>query len=388
MAREGSGSRQLTTTLDRDVQDPVWASDGSGLTFLYEDQGNGKIGFVGLDGAVRKLADDAAGLSIDRPYTGGQFSAAPDGRFAFTLSAPDHLADVALGDRRAGAPRRLTRLNDDLLGARNLATLEELWLESSHDARRVHAWIAKPPDFDPGRKYPLILEIHGGPFAAYGDVFSADVQLYAAAGYVVLYVNPRGSTSYGEEFGNLIHHAYPGHDYDDLMSAVDAVVGRGFVDPERLYVTGGSGGGVLTAWIVGKTDRFRAAVVAKPVIDWTSFVLTADAANFFYKYWFPAAPWEEPEAYWSRSPLSLVGNVTTPTMLLTGEADYRTPISESEQYYQALKIRKVDTAMVRIPGASHSIDERPSQLIAKAAHILAWFDRHGGQGETEGGETP
>ncbi len=392
MARDGSGSRQLTTTLDRDVQDPVWSSDEKGLFFLYEDQGNGKIGFVDLDGTVRKLADDAAGLSIDRPYTGGQFSTAADGRFAFTLSAPDHLADVAVGDRRGGTPRRLTHLNDDLLGARKLATLEDLWLESSHDARRVQAWIAKPPDFDPARKYPLILEIHGGPFAAYGDVFSADVQLYAAAGYVVLYVNPRGSTSYGEEFGNLIHHAYPGNDYDDLMSAVDAVVERGFVDPERLYVTGGSGGGVLTAWIVGKTDRFRAAVVAKPVIDWSSFVLTADAANFFYKYWFPAAPWEEPEAYWSRSPLSLVGNVTTPTMLLTGEADYRTPISESEQYYQALKLRQVDTAMVRIPGASHSIDERPSQLIAKAAHILAWFDRHGGEGdehgEAEGEEVP
>ena len=179
-------------------------------------------------------------------------------------------------------------------------------------------------------------------------------------------------------FGNLIHHAYPGHDYDDLISAVDAAIARGFVDPDRLYVTGGSGGGVLTSWIVGKTDRFRAAVVAKPVINWSSFVLTADFTSFFYRYWFPGPPWEHAEHYHARSPLSLVGNIKTPTMLLTGEADYRTPISESEQLYQALKLRKIETVLVRIPGASHSIDERPSQLIAKALHILAWFDGHGG----------
>ena len=201
-------------------------------------------------------------------------------------------------------------------------------------------------------------------------------QLQAAHGYVVLYTNPRGSTSYGEEFGNLIHHNYPGQDYDDLMSAVDAVVARGWADPEQLYVTGGSGGGVLTAWIVGKTDRFRAAVSAKPVINWYSFALTSDGYNFFHLYWFPGFPWDEPEAYLKRSPLSLVGNVTTPTMLLTGERDLRTPMAESEQFYQALKLRRVPAALVRIPGASHGIARRPSQLIAKVQHVLAWFERY------------
>jgi acylaminoacyl-peptidase len=240
--------------------------------------------------------------------------------------------------------------------------------------------VALPPGFDPDRNYPLILEIHGGPFTNYGARFSAEVQLYSAAGYVVLYVNPRGSTSYGEDFGNLIHHAYPGNDYDDLMTAVDAVIEEGYVDTERLYVTGGSGGGVLTAWIVGKTDRFRAAVVAKPVINWTSFVLTADQSPYFTRYWFPTMPWEDPEGYWARSPLSLVGKVDTPTMLLTGESDLRTPISETEQYYQALKLRGIDTAMVRIPGASHSIARRPSQLAAKVSAILAWFERYGAVG--------
>jgi acylaminoacyl-peptidase len=233
-----------------------------------------------------------------------------------------------------------------------------------------------PPGFEAGRRYPLILEIHGGPYAGYGPDFSPELQLYAAAGYAVLYVNPRGSTGYGQAFADLIQHRYPGEDFDDLMSAVDAVVERGFVDPERLFVTGGSGGGVLTAWIVGQTDRFAAAAVVKPVINWTSFALTADAYTFFSEYWFAARPWEDPESYWKRSPLSRVGAVTTPTLLLTGEADYRTPISETEQLYQALKLRRVETAMVRIPEASHGIARRPSQLLAKVLNILGWFERH------------
>ena len=267
--------------------------------------------------------------------------------------------------------------------------MEEIRYKSSKDGREIQGWIVKPPGFDsagndsagndPAKRYPLILEIHGGPFANYGDRFAAEAQLYAAAGYVVLYTNPRGSTSYGEEFGNLIHHAYPGDDYFDLMSGVDAVLERGYVDPERLFVTGGSGGGVLTAWIVGRTDRFRAAVVAKPVINWTSFVLTADNANFYYRYWFPGFPWDHPEHYRARSPLSLVSAVTTPTMLLTGESDFRTPIAETEQYYQALRLRGVDTVMVRMPGAYHHIARRPSQMMSKAAHILAWFERYRGR---------
>jgi len=295
---------------------------------------------------------------------------------AYTAAGPDRLADVAVVPLRGGTPKRLTDLSGDLLAQRELGKLEEFWVPSSHDGLRVQAWTITPPGFDPAKKYPLLLEIHGGPFAAYGPTFAAELQLYAAAGYVVVYVNPRGSTGYGKAFGNAIHHAYPGHDYDDLMSAVDAVIARGFVDPSRLFVTGGSGGGVLTAWIVGKTDRFRAAVVQKPVINWTSFVLTADRYNFFWKYWFPGMPWEQQAQYWARSPLSLVGNVKTPTMLLTGEEDYRTPMSESEQYYQALQLQRVPTALVRVPGAAHGLDRRPSQLANKVALVLAWFERH------------
>jgi acylaminoacyl-peptidase len=226
------------------------------------------------------------------------------------------------------------------------------------------------------KKYPLILEIHGGPYANYGLRFSAEMQLYAAAGYVVLYTNPRGSTGYGEEFAQLINGAYPGDDYDDLMSGVDAVAGRGYIDKDNLFVTGGSGGGVLTAWIVGKTSRFRAAASVKPVINWYSEALTSDISVFVSRNWFPGPPWEHPEEYLKRSPISLAGRVTTPTLLMTGKEDFRTPVSEAEQFYQALKLRKVDTALVRVPGASHDIGARPSQTIAKTGVILKWFDTH------------
>jgi acylaminoacyl-peptidase len=376
MNRDGSGKRVLTAAFDADAEDPVWSADGKGLLFATSLRGNGKIAYAGLDGRVRVLASELGGGDLGRPYSGGSFSMARGGRFAYTQTRPQQPPDVALGSLTGAPVVRLTRLSDDLLASRTLAEVEEISFASSHDGRPIQGWIMKPPGFDPALKYPLILEIHGGPFADYGDRFAAELQLYAAAGYVVLYLNPRGSTSYGEEFGNLIHHAYPGYDYDDLMSGVDAALARGYVDHRNLFVTGGSGGGVLTAWIVGKTDRFAAAVSAKPVINWHSFVLTADAYNFFHQYWFSAPPWERPEEYLRRSPLSLVGNVKTPTMLLTGEEDYRTPISESEQFYQALKLRKVDTALVRIPEAPHAIIVRPSLLAAKVAHILAWFQKY------------
>ena len=378
MGRDGSGSRPVTSDLDRDVQNPVWSEDGRGLYFQYDDQGETKIAHVTLDGEVQALTGSVGGMSIGRPYGGGQYSVAPNGTYAFTYSRPDAPSDVAIG-RRGSEAKVLTALNEDLLDHKEIAEIEEIWYESSHDGRRIHGWIAKPAGFDSSKKYPLVLEIHGGPVSNYGSRFSAEIQLYAAAGYVVLFTNPRGSNSYGEEFGNLIHHNYPGEDYDDLMSGVDALIARGYIDGNNLFVTGGSGGGVLTSWLVGKTDRFRAAVAAKPVINWYSWVLTADISSV-YKYWFPGLPWEHEDHYMRRSPLSLVGNVTTPTMVLTGERDFRTPMSDSEQYYQALKLRKVDTALVRVPGASHGIANRPSQLIAKVANILAWFEKYRTEG--------
>jgi dipeptidyl aminopeptidase/acylaminoacyl peptidase len=375
MDANGSNVRSLTSSLDRSVGSPVWAADGRSIYVQYDDHGETKVARVGLDGSIRTVAEGLSGADYDRPYTGGSFTVANDGSIAFNGGSATRPSDVVLV--RAGARRQLTRLNAELLDNKTLGQVRHIQAASSADNRPIDAWITLPPNYVEGRRYPLILEIHGGPFAAYGPHFSTDDQLYAAAGYVVLSVNPRGSTSYGAEFANLIHHAYPGQDYDDLMSAVDAAIAQGFADADRLYVTGGSGGGVLTAWIVGKTNRFRAAATQKPVIDWSSFVLTSDSPPFFSRYWFGRYPWEDPQAFWARSPLSLVGNVQTPTLVVVGSEDYRTPVSEAEQYYTALQLRGVPTALVKVPGASHGgIAARPSQSGAKAGAILAWFARY------------
>ena len=375
MDRDGGRSRSLTDGLDRAVDDAKWSPDGRSLVIQYADHGVTRLARVTLDGHIQPLAEGLAGEELDRPYSGGSFTVGAGGALAFTLGAPDHPADI--GFTRGGPARRLTRLNDGLFQGKTLARVEALPVTSALDKLPIDAWIVTPPNFDPAGKYPLILEIHGGPFASYGPTFSTDDQLYAAAGYVVVYANPRGSTSYGDAFANQIDKAYPGHDYDDLMSVVDAAVAKGFVDPGQLFVTGGSGGGVLSAWIIGKTDRFRAAAVQKPVIDWASFSLTTDEYADLVQHWFGKPPWEDPDAYWKRSPLSLMGNVKTPAMVIVGEEDYRTPDSESEQYYQALQLKGVPSALIKVPGASHGgLAGRPSQSAAKAAAILAWFGRY------------
>jgi dipeptidyl aminopeptidase/acylaminoacyl peptidase len=376
MDADGQHVRSLTAALDRDAAAPQWSGDGKQIYFQYEDRGSDKLAAVDMSGKVRVLADDIGGADVTRPYSGGSFSVAGNGRFAYMKASTLAPPAVATGTSPHDIVS-LTTPSENLLAARTLGEVEQIEFASSADGRKIQGWLIKPPRFDPARRYPLILEIHGGPFASYGPSFAAELQLYAAAGYVVLYLNPRGSTSYGEEFADLIHHDYPGKDFDDLMSGVDTVLKRGFIDPDRLFVTGGSGGGVLTAWIVGHTDRFRAAVVVKPVINWTSFVLTADMTNYFYRYWFDGYPWNSTESYWKRSPLAYVGNVHTPTMLMTGEVDYRAPSSEAEQFYEALKMRRIDTALVRVPNASHDISARPSLLIAKVEYVLAWFAAHG-----------
>ena len=371
---DGSNPRVVTARFDRPVNNPVWAADGRSVYVGYEEHGTYRVARVGLDGTVRDVATGLTGSGLDRPYSGGEFSVSHGGAVAVT--AGDHLHPSEIAIAASGGVRRLTHLNSQL-SAKALGQPQSLAVTSSFDQRPIDAWMITPPNFDPGRKYPLILEIHGGPWASYGPTFSTDDQLYAAAGYVVLYANPRGSTSYGQAFEDEIDKNYPSHDYDDLMSAVDAAIATGHVDPDNLFVTGGSGGGVLTAWIVGKTDRFRAAATQKPVIELASFALTTDFVAGFSPGWRKERPWEDPMGYWKFSPLSLVGNVKTPTLVVVGSEDYRTPVSQAEQYYSALQLRGVPTALVKVPGASHGgIASRPSQSAAKAAAIIAWFDKY------------
>ena len=371
---DGSSLRELTSNIDFSVLDFAWHQDSQQLYIQYEERGKMVLALLSDDGSVKKLADNLAGWELDQPYALGKFSANA-GIVATTLGNATKPAELGVVDH-LGNVTILTDLNQSLNNSVRFAPVTEYSVKSSFDQREIQYWIMLPPNFDKTKNYPLLLQIHGGPHAAYGPHFAANNQLYAAAGYVVVYGNQRGSTGYGIKFAQETSHNFPDRDYDDLMDMVDATIAMGFIDEDQLYVTGGSGGGVLTAWIVGKTDRFRAAAVVNPAINWISFMLTADLNKYYANYRTADLPWNDPMGSWSLSPLSLVGNVNTPTMIMTGENDLRTPMWESEQFFNALQIEGVDTALVRVPGASHWIEYRPSQLIAKVNGILAWFERY------------
>jgi dipeptidyl aminopeptidase/acylaminoacyl peptidase len=371
MKSDGNNPHAISERVDRDVQGPEWAPDSSGVYFLYADQGDTKIGFLSTDSSFQKIADHVSGSPS--AYGGGSFSISNTGVIAFTSGGTDSPGDVAV--LSGGSTKVLTSINKELLAQKKPGAVEEIWYESSKDKRKIQGWIVKPPDFDASKKYPLIIEIHGGPFADYGDRFDFEKQVWASMGYVVLYANPRGSTSYGEEFANLIHHAYPGDDFYDLNSGVDAVIAKGYVDTNNLFVTGGSGGGVLTAWMIEHTERFRAAAALYPVINWYSFVLTTDIP-WTAKYWFAGMPWNYTDNYMQRSLTNLLNKVKTPTLVMTGEADYRTPISEAEQFYEGLKLQNIEAVLVRVPEEPHGISRRPSHRITKILYVAGWFDKH------------
>ena len=382
MDPDGDNIKNLTSKLDRSVGAIKWADKGKGLYFSYDDMGKKNVAYVNLAGKISNVTNDLGGTTLGRPYTSGDYDVTPKGHVVYTSSKGNRPADLAVVTKK-GKVKQLTDLNGDVFDHKTVNKPALIELKSSIDNRDLQAWVVTPPNFDAQKKYPLILEIHGGPHTAYGPGYSTEVQLMAAAGYVVVYGNPRGSTSQGEEFANLIDKNYPSQDYNDLMDMVDATIAKGYIDESNLFVTGGSGGGTLTSWIIGKTDRFKASVVAKPVINWTSMIGTSDIYAFMSKYWFTDLPWNDYEQYWSRSPLSLVGNVKTPTMVLTGELDVRTPMSESEQYYGALRLQGVESSLVRIQGAYHGIAAKPSNLARKVGYILAWFDKYKDDTKTE-----
>ena len=374
MDLNGENIRILSEGLDGDASNLLWAGNSQALYYTYDERGIRKIGQATIKGSLRPVIKGVGGTTIGRPYLSGGFHTNND-TLAFTHGTSDRPANIAI--MQDDQAQILTRLNDDLLGHRRLGSVKEITYKSSFDGQEIQGWYITPPDFDPSKKYPLILEIHGGPHLAYGPYFSAELQIMAAAGYVVFYNNYRGSLSYGEDFALLLQYKYSSkEDFADHMSGIDTLIDLGFIDDENLFIAGGSAGGIATAYAVGLTNRFNAAVAAKPVINWLSKPLTADSMVGQIYHQFPGPPWEHVDHYWERSPLSLMGNVTTPTMLITGENDRRTPISETEQFYQALRLRGVDSAMVRLPDTSHGIASRPSRLISKVDHILAWFERY------------
>jgi dipeptidyl aminopeptidase/acylaminoacyl peptidase len=374
MNADGSNNKVLSEKLDRGISSFIWDKKNNGLYLTYDDKGNTKIAYINLSGKLTKLIDNMGGTSIGRPYAGGSFSVSDNGSLAFTLTRPDFPAELAIYKEKS--IKKITKLNASLLDYRTLGKVEEIWYKSSFDNRDIQGWIVYPPNYDSSKKYPILVENHGGPILNYGDRFSAEIQLYAAAGYIVFYPNPRGSTSYGEEFANLLYNNYPGEDYNDVMDGVDELIKKGLAHEDQLYVTGGSAGGIMTAWIIGKNNRFEAAVVAKPVMNWISKTLVADNYFYYANSRYPGQPWENFETYWKFSPLSLVGNIETPTMVMVGMNDLRTPPSEAKQLYHALKLRKIETVLVEIREAGHGIAAKPSNLISKVANTLAWFEKY------------
>ncbi|HVG35757.1 MAG TPA: S9 family peptidase [Pyrinomonadaceae bacterium] len=384
MDASGANKRLLAPELDREAANLIWARDNSGVYFTTEDRGTNNLWFESVKGGApvqitqgnhqlltSSISDQGRAVAVLSSPT------EPGDVVAFTVALPNTRPQTELGDFRA--PHKLTAINDDLLERRRLGQVEEIWYDSVGN-RRIQGWIVKPPDFDPSKKYPLILYIHGGPHTMYGVGLNFEFQNHAAEGYVVLYTNPRGSSGYGQDFGNAINNNYPGEDYNDLMTGVDEVVKRGYIDERNLFVCGGSGGGVLTTWIVGHTDRFAAAVAMKPVINWYSFVGTTDSSDWYYN--FKKLPWEDPQEHLRRSPITYVGNVKTPTMLMTGELDLRTPMEQTEQYYRALKLRKVDTLMVRITDEYHPFNSvppglrHPTNRIQQILYLRGWFNKY------------
>jgi dipeptidyl aminopeptidase/acylaminoacyl peptidase len=383
----GATPKNLTAGYDYDV--------GSGLTgdqraprgarpspLAWTKDGRSIVTGTSERGRANLLRFDASSGTAAPLTTGDQevmsASATPDAsRFALVISTPTSIGDLFALDAAGGPPRPLTHFNEALFAELSLTPPEEITYRS-FDGKQVQAWVQKPPDFDPAKKYPLILNIHGGPHAAYGYTFDHEFQWMAARGYVVLYPNPRGSSAYGQDFGNVIQYHYPGDDYKDLMAGVDELVRRGYVDPKRLGVTGGSGGGILTNWTITQTPRFAAAVAQRSIADWAGFWYTADF-TLFTPRWFRGAPWEDPADYGARSPITHVAKVTTPLMLIEGEADYRTPPADGgEQMFRALKFLKKPTVMVRFPDESHELSRsgKPWHRVERLQHIVGWFDKY------------
>jgi dipeptidyl aminopeptidase/acylaminoacyl peptidase len=383
----GGTPRNLTAEYDFDIaapltgdqknprgdrpQVPLWTGDGRSLLVSSAERGRSNLQRV--DAATGKLEPLTTGNQEVVSYTASRDGA----RVALVLSTPTVINDLYVLETATGKMRALVKPNEELFAEIALSAPEEITY-ASFDGRPIQAWVQKPVDFDPAKKYPLILNIHGGPHAAYGWTFDHEFQWMAAKGYVVLYPNPRGSSAYGQEFGNVIQFKFPGDDAKDLLAGVDELLRRGYVDPRRLGVTGGSGGGILTNWILTQTDRFAAAVSQRSISDWAAFWYTSDII-LFRPFWFRGAPWEDPEDFAARSPITHVAKIKTPLMLIEGEADRRTPSGAGgEPLFRALRYLKRPVVMVRFPGETHELSRSgaPWHRVERLQHMVAWFDKY------------
>ena len=379
IAPDGSGMTLRSAGLDRDPAGMTWTADSKALYFTAADRGTSNLWFLALGSPARQVTTGT--------HLIGNANVTRSGTVFAVRSNASMPPDIVRFDVRKPAQlQQLTEVNADLLLGTRVGEVEEIWYTSSGGAR-VQGWVVKPPSFDPSRKYPLIMEIHGGPHGTYNTGFNYSFQNFAANGFVVIYTNPRGSTGYGSAFGNAIMHAYPSVDYDDLMAGVDTVIGRGYIDTKRMYVGGCSGGGVLSSWVIGHTDRFAAAAVRCPVIDWLSFAGQTDIPNFTYNF-FEKPFWEDPLPWLKQSSLMYVGNVKTPTMVMTGVLDMRTPMPQSEEYYSALKMRGVPAVLIRFENEWHGTSSRPSNWMRTQLYMMSWYNKWQAGGQPAVGGVP
>ena len=366
---DGSHLQVLTQAWDRDISSPTWSADSRTIYFTSDDHGASNLYATNLQGGdfhqVTRGKHHLGSLSVSR-----------SGEAAAVYSTPTQPATlVHFRLDSASDLQPLANPNADYLSACHLSPAEEISYDS-FDGTKIQGWVIHPPDFQPSHKYPLIVSMHGGPHGAYGFSFDHELQMLADHGYVVLYTNPRGSTGYGENFGNIIQHRWPGDDIKDVLAGVDAVVKTGSIDTDRLAVTGGSGGGLMTCWMITQTNRFKVAVAFYPVTNWFTHVGSDDNGFYIASVFRKGMPWDEPEDYMQHSPLFFAKNIKTPTMIITGEEDWRTPIAQSDEFFRALKVQGVDAVLVRVPGEAHGLTKRPSHREASLVHMMAWLDRY------------
>ena len=375
MDADGGNMRQLSEDFDRPSSNHIWANNDRGVYFTAQDEGYINVFYMALNGDVREVTTGKRVMTLSSVNGNGNVGVGMGASF----HEPGDVYSFALSGR--GEPERLTAVNADLLANKTLGEHEEIWYEAS-DGNRAHGWIVRPPDFDPDKKYPLLMEIHGGPFAMYQGRFNFNYQVFAANGFVVLYTNPRGSTGYGETFSQAINFAYPSVDYLDLMGGVDATIAKGYIDEKRMYVGGCSGGGVLSSWVIGHTDRFAAAAVRCPVTNWLSMAGTTDIPGFTFSF-FQQPYWEDPSKWLEHSSLMYVGNVKTPTAVMTGEQDMRTPMAQSEEYFAALKVRGVPARLLRFNDQYHGTGTKPSNNMRTMLYMMSWYNKYTLDGEVE-----
>lgn len=384
-ARGDGAGRDLTAGWDRTVGStvmsdmraqsqtlpPTWSADRTRVIFVGSDQGTANVYSASVEGG------DVRAETVG-PHQVVSLSLATDARrFACVYSHATLPGDVGVGEL-GGPLRAITDLNGQLLRSRAIVAPERVEFTGA-DGWAIEGWLLKPPGFDPAKKWPLVLEVHGGPHGAYGHGFFHEFQVLVGRGYVVLFTNPRGSHAYGEKFSTACVGDWGGKDYQDLMAGVDHVVKMGFVDGARLYVTGGSYGGFMTNWIVGHTTRFRAAATQRSISNNISAFGVSDIGWHFWGYEMgEASPWKDPEKLVERSPLTYVPNVRTPVLILHAEKDVRCPIEQAEQFFVALRLHGVETEFVRFPEDNHDLTRggKPRNRVEHCRRIADWFDAH------------